>query len=138
MPVFGWNINPEWSLADNMFGEKGSFVCFTGYNADACPNEDVVWLASDLVKAKTVAVLGVRLGAVVEGLRHGPGGILRAVGAGSGVSLAFFDDTLSYGFSAESLGPTIDRLRDDKVDMLFTCMDVPANMRTSRRCRTPA
>src|SRR3954452_7727405 len=32
IPTFGWNINTEWSLGNNLFGEKGSNLCFD------CPN----------------------------------------------------------------------------------------------------
>src|SRR5262249_32631942 len=32
IPTFGWNINSEWSLGNNLFGEKGSNLCFD------CPN----------------------------------------------------------------------------------------------------
>ena len=32
IPTFGWNINPEWNLGPNLFGEKGSNLCFD------CPN----------------------------------------------------------------------------------------------------
>ncbi len=128
-PVFGWNINPEWSLGLNMFGEKGSFVCFAGFNADACPNEDVVWMASNLVQAKRVAVLVYGTAPSSKACGTAQAASFEQWGAASGIELAFFDDSLSYGFSPESLGPTIDRLRSDQVDMLFTCMDAPANMR---------
>jgi branched-chain amino acid transport system substrate-binding protein len=129
VPTFGWNINPEWSLGDNMFGEKGSFVCFTGYNADECPNEDVVWLASHLVKAKKVAVLTYGTAPSSKSCGDAQELSFNRWGAANGLELAFHDSSLSFGFSAESLGPTIDRLKADGVDMLFTCMDVAANLR---------
>jgi ABC-type branched-subunit amino acid transport system substrate-binding protein len=129
VPVFGWNINPEWSLGDNMFGEKGSFVCFAGFNADECPNEDVVWMASELVGATKVAVLN--YGSAPSSAACGLGQELsfQRWGATSGVEFAFRDDSLAFGFSPESLGPTLDRIRSEGVDMLFTCMDVAANIR---------
>ena len=30
IPTFGWNVDPEWSLGNSLFGEKGSFLDFTG------------------------------------------------------------------------------------------------------------
>ena len=30
IPTFGWNINEEWTGPPNLFGEKGSFLDFTG------------------------------------------------------------------------------------------------------------
>ena len=39
IPTFGWNINPEWNLGPNLFGEKGSNLCFD------CPNAWSSYLA---------------------------------------------------------------------------------------------
>ncbi len=50
-------------------------------------------------------------------------------GAANGLELDFYDSSLAFGFNPEALGPTIDRLKADNVDMLFTCMDVAANLR---------
>src|SRR5205814_4259861 len=33
VPTFGWNVNPEWSNGPSLFGEKGSFLDFTGPGA---------------------------------------------------------------------------------------------------------
>jgi ABC-type branched-subunit amino acid transport system substrate-binding protein len=128
-PTFGWNINPEWSLGENLFGEKGSFVCFTGYNAPECPNEDVVWMASQLAHAKKVAIM--TYGSAPSSKTCGDAQELsfNRWGAANGVSLAFHDSSLAFGFGPEALGPTIDRIRSEGVDMLFTCMDVQANIR---------
>jgi hypothetical protein len=42
VPTFGWNINAEWGSEQapgppNLFGEKGSYLCFT------CPGQPVPW-----------------------------------------------------------------------------------------------
>jgi branched-chain amino acid transport system substrate-binding protein len=29
VPTFGWNINEQWSLGPNLFGQRGSYTCFT-------------------------------------------------------------------------------------------------------------
>src|SRR5581483_978963 len=39
IPTFGWNINAEWNLGPNLFGEKGSNLCFD------CPNAWLPYLA---------------------------------------------------------------------------------------------
>src|SRR5215207_5665147 len=49
IPTFGWNINEEYNLDPNLFGERG-FLCFT------CPSPGLPWLAED-VGASTVGVL---------------------------------------------------------------------------------
>jgi ABC-type branched-subunit amino acid transport system substrate-binding protein len=128
-PTFGWNINPEWSLGDNMFGEKGSFVCFAGFNAPSCPNEDVVWMASQLVKAKKVAIMVYGSAPSSKACGDAQELSFKQWGAETGVELDFYDSSLAFGFNPEALGPTIDRLKADNVDMLFTCMDVAANLR---------
>jgi hypothetical protein len=51
IPTFGWNINAEWGSEQapgppNMFGEKGSYLCFT------CPSQTLPWLAQKLHKKK--------------------------------------------------------------------------------------
>ena len=51
IPTFGWNINAEWGSEQaagppNLFGEKGSFLCFT------CPTQTLPWLAQKLHKKK--------------------------------------------------------------------------------------
>jgi ABC-type branched-subunit amino acid transport system substrate-binding protein len=129
VPTFGWNINPEWSLGDNMFGEKGSFVCFAGFNAPSCPNEDVVWMASQLVKAKKVAIMVYGSAPSSKACGDAQELSFKQWGAEVGVELDFYDSSLAFGFTPEALGPTIDRIKADNVDMLFTCMDVAANLR---------
>ena len=39
------------------------------------------------------------------------------------------DQTLNFGFSTEALGPTLDAIKANGVEILFTCMDVAANLR---------
>ena len=59
IPTFGWNINAEWGSEQaagppNLFGEKGSFLCFT------CPSAALPWLAQKL-KAKKVGLLAYKV-----------------------------------------------------------------------------
>ncbi len=61
VPTFGWNINAEWGSeqaagAPNMFGEKGSFLCFT------CSGALVPLLAKTLHKKK-IGVLAYQIAA---------------------------------------------------------------------------
>jgi hypothetical protein len=46
VPTFGWNINPEWMGPPNLFGEKGSTICFT------CARPSRSWTAEQLGAAK--------------------------------------------------------------------------------------
>ena len=50
IPTFGWNINVEWDLGPNLFGEKGSYLCFT------CPNPAPAFIGKEL-GLHTVAIL---------------------------------------------------------------------------------
>jgi branched-chain amino acid transport system substrate-binding protein len=109
-PTFGWNINAEWSEGPNLFGEKGSYLCFE------CPSVPASVIATE-VGADTAAVFAY-------------GGIPQsedcAVGTVNGLEnydIEVIQDTsLSYGFTDTSAA--IAAVRDNDVGLLTTCMDI--------------
>ncbi len=129
IPTFGWNIQVEWTLGENLFAQNGSYICFAGLNDDdnpGCPAEDWVWIAE-------------QMGATVVGtLSYGSSPQSKACGETQGLSFGHFesditvglqDNSLNFGFTPEDLGPTIDAVRENGVDLLLTCMDLGGNVR---------
>ncbi len=129
IPTFGWNIQVEWTLGENLFAQNGSYICFAGLNDDdnvGCPAEDWVWIAE-------------QMGASVVGtLSYGSSPQSKSCGETQGLSFTHFesdiivglqDNSLNFGFTPEDLGPTIDAVRDNGVDLLLTCMDLGGNLR---------
>jgi len=113
-PTFGWNINAEWSSGPNLFGEKGSFLCFD------CPSLHPVYVAQQ-VGATNPAVFAYGNAAqsldCAEGVRNGF--------ETYGPPVAFEDTSLTFGFT--DLSSDIDGIRDNNVDFVVTCMDVNGN-----------
>ncbi|MBA2325720.1 MAG: ABC transporter substrate-binding protein [Actinobacteria bacterium] len=114
IPTFGWNINAEWSSGPNLFGEKGSFLCFD------CPFIHPVYVAQQ-VGATNPAIFGYGNAAqsldCAEGMRNGF--------ETYGPPVAFEDISLSFGFT--DLSATIEGIRENDVDFVATCMDVNGN-----------
>jgi branched-chain amino acid transport system substrate-binding protein len=114
IPTFGWNINAEWSSGPNLFGEKGSFLCFD------CPSLHPVYVAQQ-VGATNPAVFAYGNAAqsldCAEGVRNGF--------ETYGPPVAFEDTSLTFGFT--DLSSDIDGIRDNNVDFVVTCMDVNGN-----------
>jgi ABC-type branched-subunit amino acid transport system substrate-binding protein len=114
IPTFGWNINAEWSLGPNLFGEKGSFLCFT------CPVIQPAFIARE-IGAQRAAVFAYGNAAqsldCAEGTKNGF--------AKYGPELVFEDTSLTFGFT--DLSATIAGIRENDVDFVATCMDVNGN-----------
>jgi branched-chain amino acid transport system substrate-binding protein len=114
VPTFGWNINAEWSAGPNLFGEKGSFLCFD------CPFIHPAYVAQQ-VGATNVAVFAYGNAAqsldCAEGMRNGFDTY--------GPPVAFEDTSLTFGFT--DLSADIAGIRENDVDFIATCMDVNGN-----------
>ena len=114
VPTFGWNINAEWSLGPNLFGEKGSFLCFT------CPGIQPAFIARQ-IGAERAAVFAYGNAPqsldCAEGIKNGF--------AKFGPELVFEDTSLTFGFT--DLSATIAGIRENGVDFIATCMDVNGN-----------
>ena len=115
VPTFGWNMNAEWGSEQgagppNLFGEKGSFLCFT------CPSQPVPWLAKQ-VKAKKVGVLAYQSpqsSACAEGLQVSFDKYPTA-------KIEFLDTSLAFGIS--DLSSDVSKMKDKGIDLVVTCMD---------------
>jgi ABC-type branched-subunit amino acid transport system substrate-binding protein len=144
VPTFGWNINSQWasgyptpgsanpagcstrgvgtpctgSGAPNLFGEKGSFLCFD------CPQEAPSYIAQQ-IGAKNVAILAYTV----------PQSASCALGMAAGfkkygLNIVRDDHALAAGFS--DLGSDIDAMKAGKVQFVGTCMDIAGNVRAAQ------
>jgi ABC-type branched-subunit amino acid transport system substrate-binding protein len=116
IPTFGWNINSEWNLGPNLFGEKGSNLCFD------CPN---AWLPY-IAKQTGFTNVGVLTYTAVQSQDCAKGwkAAIDQIGAPkAGLELAFEDTSLSFGFTPGDLATDINHMRDANVQFLATCID---------------
>jgi ABC-type branched-subunit amino acid transport system substrate-binding protein len=127
IPTFGWNINEEWGSenapgAPNLFGEKGSFLCFT------CDGALVPWLTKK-VGAKKVAILGYNVpqsAACVEGLEN-------SFEKYPSAEIAFKDDSLAFGVT--DVSAQVAQMKEDGVEFVTTCMDFNGTLTVAREMR---
>jgi ABC-type branched-subunit amino acid transport system substrate-binding protein len=121
IPTFGWNVNPEWSSGPSLFGEKGSFLDFTG----ASPFYG--YLGKN-IGAKKVAIFAYNVSQSKD----------CATGAEKsfkkyGFDVAFNDSSLAFGTT--SLDADVQRVKEANVDTVTTCMDVSGNTLLSKTLR---
>jgi branched-chain amino acid transport system substrate-binding protein len=121
VPTFGWNINTEWEGPENLFGEKGSFLCFD------CGSPFIPFLASQAGRTRTgiIAYTAAQSAACAAGQRTS----YERFGATAGVELAFEDTSLGFGFTPGTLDGDIQAMRDRGVQFLGTCIDGAGNGR---------
>jgi hypothetical protein len=115
VPTFGWNINAEWGSeqapgAQNMFGEKGSFLCFT------CPGSLVPLLAKTLHKKK-IGVLSYQIASSSDCAK----GLQASFDKYPTAKIEFLDTSLSFGVT--DLSSDVSQMKDKGVDLVTTCMD---------------
>jgi hypothetical protein len=115
VPTFGWNINAEWGSEQgpgppNLFGEKGSYLCFT------CPSQLLPWFAKQ-VKAKKVGVLAYQVPQSADCAK----GIQAAFQKYPSARVEFVDTSLGFGVTDIS-GP-VSQMKDRGVDLVAACMD---------------
>jgi branched-chain amino acid transport system substrate-binding protein len=115
VPTFGWNINTEWEGPKNLFGEKGSFLCFD------CGSTTLPFLAhqAGLSKAGIIAYTAAQSAACATGQKKS----YEKFGADAGVSLVFEDSSLGFGFTPGALDGDIQAMREKGVQFLGTCID---------------
>jgi len=115
VPAFGWNINTEWEGPKNLFGEKGSFLCFD------CGSPFLPFLARQAGLSRTgiIAYTAAQSAACAAGQRKS----YERFGADAGVELAFEDSSLGFGFTPGTLDGDIRAMRDRGVQFLGTCID---------------
>jgi ABC-type branched-subunit amino acid transport system substrate-binding protein len=118
IPTFGWNVNPEWSPGPSMFGEKGSFLDFTG-------TSPFYGYLAKKVGAKKVAIFAY----TASQSRDCAAGAEKSFKK-YGFDVAFSDSSIAFGTS--SLDADVQRVKEAGVDLVTTCMDVTGNTLLSR------
>src|SRR2546430_6295382 len=91
IPTFGWNINAEWGSEQapgppNMFGEKGSYLCFT------CASQTLPWLAQKLHKKK-IGVLAYQVAQSADCAK----GVQATFDKFPSAKIEFIDTSLAFG-----------------------------------------
>jgi hypothetical protein len=115
VPTFGWNINTEWEGPENLFGEKGSYLCFD------CGSPFLPFLArqANAQRAGIIAYTAAQSAACAAGQKAS----YERFGPAAGVELAFEDTSLGFGFTPGTLDGDIRTMRDRDVQFLGTCID---------------
>jgi ABC-type branched-subunit amino acid transport system substrate-binding protein len=124
VPTFGWNINAEWAKGPNLFGEKGSYLCFT------CANAWLPYAAKALGRTK-VAVLAYTAPQSAD-CAKGWKNSFDTYGSQVGAADVYDDSSLSFGFSPGDIAPDIDAMRQKGVQMLVTCIDGAGSARLAQ------
>lgn len=127
VPTFGWNINAEWGSeqapgAPNLFGEKGSYLCFT------CAGQPVPWLAKQ-VKAKKVGLLAYQSPQSADCAK----GVQASFDKYPSADVAFVDTSLSFGVN--DLSTDVSRMKDQQVDLVVTCMDTNGTLTLAKEMK---
>jgi branched-chain amino acid transport system substrate-binding protein len=118
VPAFGWNVNPEWQGPPSLFGEKGSFIDFTG----AAPILPFLAKRLGVTKVGTIAY-----------------NVAQSQDCGTSQSKSFkkygfdyaFQDT-SLPFGTTDISADIQRMKESGVQFMATCMDPTGNVLMSR------
>jgi len=115
IPTFGWNINAEWGSEQaagppNLFGEKGSYLCFT------CASQTLPWLAQKLHKKK-IGVLAYQVAQSADCAK----GVQATFDKFPSAKIEFIDTSLAFGVT--DLSNDVSQMKDKGVDMVTTCMD---------------
>ncbi|HEY6318869.1 MAG TPA: ABC transporter substrate-binding protein [Acidimicrobiia bacterium] len=121
IPTFGWNINAEWDRGLNLFGEKGSYLCFT------CPNAGPAFIAKQL-GLHTVAILAYAGSASITCAQG-----MAAAFQKYGFNIALIDTSLPFGFS--DLGSDVDQMKSKGVQFVGTCMDIGGEVNVAQSLR---
>ena len=126
VPTFGWNINAEWAGPENLFGEKGSFICFQGIADEDCIDADLPWVAQQ-VGVTSVGVIAYGTSPQSSACGDGVRLSFEAYSDFTGQEFVFEDTSLAFG--QQDFSPAIDVLRESGAEMVFTCVDAGANLR---------
>ncbi len=111
IPTFGWNVNAEWTGPPNLFGEKGSYLCFT------CARADLPWAAKKLNRTK----LGVMAYSVAQS-HDCATGIKASLDKWPVAKVAYEDTNISFS-SNPDFSVQVSKMKDAGVDFVTTCMD---------------
>lgn len=110
VPTFGWTINPEWQGPPNLFGDRGSTLCFD------CAFPIQPWLAREQGATK--------VGVLAYNVPQSAGcadGVKNSFEKWPTAEIAFEDAALTYGVT--DLSVQVGKMKDAGVDFVTTCMD---------------
>lgn len=122
-PTFGWNINPEWSSGPSLFGNTGSYICFTC--AETFAYLPMVAKQLGVHKFALLAYSAAQSKQCLEGQK--------AAINKYGLEVVFEDGSLGFGFTDASAD--IARIKESGAEMMATCMDGDGSARISRALR---
>ena len=111
IPTYGWNINPEFTPAPNLFGEKGSYLCFD------CATAVQPWVAKQL-GAKKVGVLAY---GIAEQSKECAKGVVASFKKYPVAEIAYEDSDVA--FATTDMSVQVQKMKDAGVDYITSCMD---------------
>jgi ABC-type branched-subunit amino acid transport system substrate-binding protein len=114
VPTFGWNINAEWSKGPNLFGQRGSYTCFT------CAGPWLPYVAKQAGATK-VAILSYTQPSSQDCAKGQEAGYQKY-----GIPVGYKDTSLSFGFT--DLSTDVQAIKNAGVNFVSTCMDVNGNI----------
>ncbi|MFA5884176.1 MAG: ABC transporter substrate-binding protein [Acidimicrobiia bacterium] len=120
-PVFGYNIQLEWSRGPNLFGAYGS------YNCPDCPSVSPIY-AAQKVGAKKLAIFAYGSSPSSSDCA----GTIRTAAEKWGPKPVVFDTSLSFGFSANDISGAVQAMKENQVDFVATCMDLQGEINLSK------
>jgi len=115
VPTFGWNINTEWEGPPNLFGEKGSYLCFD------CPAPFLPYVAQQAGRTK-VGIIAYTA-AQSQDCAAGQKASYEEYAEATGVELVFEDTSLGFGFAPGALDADLRAMQERGVQFLSTCID---------------
>jgi ABC-type branched-subunit amino acid transport system substrate-binding protein len=113
VPTFGWNVNPEWSDGPSLFGEKGSYLDFTG------PGSALPYLIKKL-GLNRAAILAY----TAAQSRDCATGFVNSFNKFH-IDVALKDTSLPFGVT--SLTTDVRRIKNKHAQFVTTCMDPTGN-----------
>lgn len=111
VPTFGWNIQVEWAEGDNLFGEKGSYICTD------CTGPVWPWVAEQM-GAENVGILAYGISAQSK---DAAAGFRKSFELYENADIVFFDDSLQFG--VPDLSGEVAEMKEKGVDLVLTAMD---------------
>ena len=116
-PTFGYAVSTDWAKRPTLFADYGSVLCFPcGASGDG-------YLAQQL-GAKSIAVVAYGVPQSAAACQAAVTGMRAA-----GLNVSFSDLNLVYGADPT---PAVLQMKNDNVDLLFTCLDVNGNVAFAR------
>jgi len=113
-PVFGYNIQEDWSNAPNMFGTYGSYLCLK-----ECPQWAGAFIANEGgFKRPAIFAYGSSPQSATCAART------KEAFQKWSADPVVFDTSLSFGFSANDISGAVQAIKDNQVDFVSTCMDL--------------